>query len=164
MKSDHERFQELIKEFNTAMLVTRGEGDRIEARPMSIADVEETNDLWFITSSETRKVDEIRDDSRVQVVCQDEQDKYLSVGGTARVVKDRAKIAELWKEPYKTWFPDGKDDPRLVLINFRPQDGEYWDNRGANKVKLLIDAVRAYATGDRPRSGDDPEQHGRMQL
>jgi general stress protein 26 len=163
MKSDHERFQDLIKEFDTAMLVTRTADDRLEARPMAIADVEETNDLWFITSSETRKVDEIFTDPRVQVVCQDEQDKYLSISGTARVEKDRGKVEEIWKEPYKTWFPDGKDDPRLVLIHFRPQEGEYWDNRGANKVKLLVDAVRAYATGDRPRT-DDPDTHGRMQL
>src|SRR5215207_5477177 len=49
MKSDHERFQDLIKEFDTAMLVTRNADDRLEARPMAIADVEETNDLWFIT-------------------------------------------------------------------------------------------------------------------
>lgn len=163
MKSDHERFQELIKEFSTAMLVTRTADDRLEARPMAIADVEESNDLWFITSAETQKVDEILSDPRAQVVCQDEQDKYLSVGGTARVVRDRAKVEAIWKEPYKVWFPEGKEDPRIVLINFRPQEGEYWDNRGTNKVKLLIDAVRAYTTGDRPRA-DDPDTHGRMQL
>ncbi|MEO7965503.1 MAG: pyridoxamine 5'-phosphate oxidase family protein [Gemmatimonadaceae bacterium] len=163
MKSDHERFQELIKEFDTAMLCTLTKDNRIEARPMAIADVEETNDLWFITSSDTRKVDEIIADSRVQVVCQDERDKYLSIGGTARVVKDRAKIEELWKESYKTWFPDGKDDARIVLINVRPTDGEYWDNRGANKVKLLVEVVRAYATGQRART-ENPDLHGRIQL
>lgn len=163
MQGDHERFQELVKEFDTAMLVTRTADDRLEARPMAIVEVEETNDLWFLTSAETRKVDEILSDPRAQVVCQDERDKYLSVGGTARIVHDRAKVEAVWKEPYKVWFPEGKDDPRIVLINFRPQEGEYWDNRGANKLRLLADAVRAYASGERPR-GDDPDTHGRLQL
>jgi general stress protein 26 len=42
--------------------------------------------------------------------------KYLSVSGVAEVCTDRAKIAELWTEEWKLWFPGGKDDANLALL------------------------------------------------
>lgn len=76
---------------------------------------------------------------------------------------ERAKVAELWKEPFRVWYPGGKDDPRLVLIAVRPQEGEYWDNEGTNKIKYLFEAVKAYTTG-RTLEVAEGEPHGHVPL
>lgn len=171
MTTDAERMHDVLEHFDTAMLVTRAMvagavgGDHeagLDARPMAIARLEKSCDLWFFTSAESEKVDEITADPRVQIVAQDGKGRFVSLAGTAHVLDDRGKAAELWSEPYEVWFPDGLDDARLRLIHVEAQSGEYWDNAGANKVKYVLKAARAYAAGDRP--SNDRDEHGTARL
>lgn len=136
-----ERFYERLREFDTAMLVTHA-GDAVHSRPMSIADVEPDCDLWFITGEETAKAHEIEANGHVQVICQNE-DSYLTITGTARLVKDRTKLDELWRESMRTWFPHGKEDPNLVLVALTAEEGDYWDHAGMSKEKYFASSARA---------------------
>ncbi len=138
---DDERFYERLKEFETGMLVTHA-GDAVHARPMSIADVEPDCDLWFITGQDTPKVHEIEANGHVEVICQN-GDSYLTISGTARLVKDRAKLDELWRESMRTWFPRGKEDPTLVLVALTAEEGDYWDHAGMSKLKYLASSQSA---------------------
>jgi hypothetical protein len=61
--------------------------------------------------------------------------------GHAAVIRDRAKIEELWKPVAKNWFPEGKDDPKLLLIAVKPTSGNYWDTKNTRVVQLLKMAV-----------------------
>ena len=158
-----EHFRKLLKEFHTAMLVTHGSDEKLRARPMAIAQVEDDGRVWFITGAETAKTHEIEKDTRVHLVCQNDRSAYLSMSGRADLVRDRAKVAELWQEPFRVWFPGGKDDPNIELIAIRPEDGEFWDNEGFNKVSYLFETAKAYMKGTTPgiKEGD---QHGRVKL
>jgi general stress protein 26 len=84
---------------------------------------------------------------------------YVSVDGTASISRDRQKIAELWKEPFRVWFPGGKDDPGIALIAVRPQAVEYWDSKGWKKVSYLLKAAQAYASGTTPQI-EEGKEHG----
>jgi general stress protein 26 len=152
----------LLKRFDTAMLVTRHR-DLLETRPMQIAQVEDDGRVWFLTDDRSRKADEIAADADVLVVCQQERSSYVAVQGIARLHADKDKVRELWKEPYRAWFPEGTADPHLTLIAVEPRVAEYWDNAGVQKLKYLFEAARAYASGDRPKV-QEGEQHGRMDL
>jgi general stress protein 26 len=35
----------------------------------------------------------------------------------------------------RAYFPNGKDDPELVLLQVQAEEGEYWDNQGAQGLK-----------------------------
>ena len=76
---------------------------------MAMAGVDEDSRVWFFTGVESGKVEEIVLDTHVAVVCQKDRDLYLSLSGKATLLRDRKKIDELWKEPFKTWFPGGKE-------------------------------------------------------
>src|SRR3954464_7761859 len=39
--------------------------------------------------------------------------EYVSLSGSARIVKDAEKLKELWSEAFRVWFPAGLDDPEL---------------------------------------------------
>jgi general stress protein 26 len=158
-----EKVYELLKEFSTAMMVTTGAEGELEARPMQIAEIEEHGRVWFFTGRGGRVVREIKDDSEVLLVFQEERTSYMSLRGTARAVDDKAKAQELWKEPYRVWFPGGVDDPRLVMISVQPVAAEFWDNKGGNRLEYLFEAAKAYVTGSRPRV-DDPDQHAKVTL
>ncbi len=158
-----DKLRELLTEFDTAMLVTRTAEGQLRARPMAFAAVDPDGTLWFVTERHSGKVDEIAKDNHVNVSMQTAR-KFVSVSGTAAPVDDRAKVAEVWKEAFKVWFPGGKDDPNLILLRVTGDAGEYWDNSGTSGIKYLIAAGRAYLSGTRPDVDNDPKIHGKVNL
>src|SRR5947208_756945 len=110
-KTESETVCDMLRSFDTAMLVTFAQSTSLRARPMAIARVENNGDLWFFSGRSTHKVGEVEDNYHVVVVCQKDHAQYLSVTGTAELVRDRAQARALWKESYKVWFPAGVDDP-----------------------------------------------------
>jgi general stress protein 26 len=159
----HRKLQDLLLEFDHAMFVTRAADGQLRSRPMVLADVEAEGTLWFLTQRESGKIDEIAGDQHVNVSLQSSF-KFVSISGTARAVNDRHKISELWNEAWKVWFPDGKDDPSLTLIEVRGNTGEYWDNSGTSGIKYLIEAGKAYLSGHRPEVDKDSQVHAKVDL
>ena len=157
------KFHDLLTGFSNAMLVTRGGDGGMHARPMAIARIEDDCSVWFITGSESGKTDEIELDNAVLIVCQKERSSYLSMSGEAELVRNQAKINELWQEPFKVWFPGGREDPGIELIHVTPDCGEFWDNKGLNKLQLMFQAAKAYAGGT-ALEVKEGEQHGSVRL
>ena len=77
-------------------------------------------------------------------------------------MRDQALIDRLYKEDRKIWFPKGKTDPSISMLKFNAQDGEYWDNAGAQGLKFLFRAAKAYVQGEQPV--EDQKQHAKVDL
>ena len=75
------------------------------------------------------------------------------------MVRDLSRIEEVWKEPFRVWFPEVTTDPHLVLIHITPDRAEYWDSQGLNQVSYLWEAAVAYVSGETPRVVEG-EKHG----
>lgn len=163
MSDTDEKLRALLKDFSVAMLVTRSENGELRARPMAVADAEDDGTVWLLTDRHSGKMDEIAFDHHVNVTMQSSM-KFVSISGMASAVDDRQKIAELWQESWKVWFPGGKDDPSLVLIKVQGDCGEYWDNGGFGGIKYLIEAGKAYFKGTRPDVANDQRIHGKVNL
>jgi general stress protein 26 len=141
------------------MLTTIANG-KLRSRPMSTQEMDENGDLWFFTSDETHKVDEIEADDRVLVAYSAPDDNtYVSVFGHAKVSRDQAKIDELWNPVHKAWFPEGKDDPHLCLLKITIEEVEYWDSPNSKLVELA-GFVKALVTGQEADGGD----YGKIKL
>ncbi len=158
-----DKLQTLLQDFDAAMLVTRTDEGQLRSRPMALADVDPDGTLWFLTQRDSGKISEIARDQHVNVAMQSSS-KFVSLSGTATPVENRAKVAELWNEAWKVWFPGGKDDPALLLLKVEGQEGEYWDNSGTSGLKYLVEAGKAYLTGTRPDVEGDPKVHGKVTL
>jgi general stress protein 26 len=143
----------VLDEFDTAMLVTKEPNGELRGRPMAIAG-RRGDTLYFATDQHSPKVDELGADPLVAVVCQSKR-RFLSLSGRARVTRDRALVDEMWSEGWKVWFPNGKDDPELVLLEFDPDEGAYWDESGTKGLRYLFRAASAYVTGNAPGAGAD---------
>lgn len=149
-----EKLKSLIEGIDFCMLTTI-DGGYLRSRPMSTQEFEYDGDLWFFTSDNTHKVEEIAKDNRVNVsYSKPGNDTYVSVSGRTEIVKDRAKIEEYWTPVLKAWFPEGKDDPHLCLLKVSVEQAEYWDTP-SGKIVQLIGFVRALATGQEADYGEN---------
>lgn len=125
---DLEKLRELIKGIDFGMLTTINEEGNLHSRPMSTnGDVEFDGDVWFFAGRDSHKVDEIARDSRVNVSFADkDHHTYISLTGRAETLRDQEQIDRLWKPSHQAWFPEGKDDPNIVLIKVSVEKAEFW--------------------------------------
>ena len=146
---------EKIKDFKIAMLTTVEEDGSLCSRPMATIEIQNDNQLWFFTKTDTLKIHEIQSDAHVNISYMNEsKELYISVGGTAQVVKDKAKIKELWSPVLKAWFPEGENDPEITLLKVKINKAQYWDAPG-NRVIQLIGMAKAVITGKEYKPGEN---------
>ena len=143
----------LIDDIQMAMLTTVDDDGSLRSRPMATQQADPDGTLWFFTRAEAPKVDEVQKDQRVNVsYAEPKAQKYVSVSGTAELVRDPAKNKELWNPLLKAWFPKGLDDPELALLKVSVEKAEYWDSHSSTMVHL-IGYLKAAATGQPYRPG-----------
>ena len=82
--------------------------------------------------------------------------------GISRILSDRALVDRLWSATWKVWFPDGKADPELCLLEVSPTAAEYWDQKGGKGLAYLFEAAKAYVQGGTPETND--EQHAKVRI
>jgi general stress protein 26 len=153
-QDNRRKLHALIKDIKFAMLTTVDAGGELRSRPMTTLESEPGGDLWFFTRDDAPKVEETQHEQRVNLSYADPADnKYVSVSGAARLVRDRAKIRELWKPVHKAFF-EGPDDPHLALLRVTPHAAEYWSS-ASNWLGQAIDMVKTMITGDERNMGDN---------
>ncbi len=154
-----EKLKNLTEGIDFCMMTTIN-GGQLRSRPMSTQEMDESGDLWFFTSDQTHKVDEIEKDNRVNLAYSKPDDNtYVSIVGHGEINKDRAKIEELWNPILKAWFPKGLDDPTLCLMKVTVEEAEYWDSPNSTIVQI-VGFVKALATGEKANGGE----HGKISL
>jgi general stress protein 26 len=149
------KLAELIREIDFAMLTTVGEDGTLHSRPMSTQRAEFDGDLWFFTRASAPKVGEIEREHEVNVAyAKPEAQSYVSVSGRATVVRDRAKIEELWSPELKAWFPEGPEDPDIALLKVTVSRAEYWDSPSSG-VAHALSFAKALVTGEAANPGEN---------
>ncbi|WP_080239808.1 pyridoxamine 5'-phosphate oxidase family protein [Spirosoma rigui] len=157
-----EKLRDKIKDIRIAMLTTMEADGDFHTRPMATHEMDHDGTMWFFTYDHSNKVEEIKQHQQVSVAFSDPgSEVYVSTTGTAQVVKDQAKINDLWSDFLKTWFPNGKEDPSIALLKVTIHAGEFWDRPGGKMVKLFEMAKGALTgatdkTGRNEKFGDEP--------
>lgn len=151
--SDIKKLAELIKGIRFAMLTTVCQDGSLRSRPMTTQDIEFDGNLWFFTRADAAKVSESKQHAHVSVSFSDpDSSKFVSASGSAELIRDKAKLQEYWKPPYKAFFPEGLDDPELALLKIHVNNAEYWDS-ASTKLGRAFDFAKAYMTGDPSQLG-----------
>ena len=146
---------DLIKDIQVAMLASDDGGGTMRARSMVAQQQSFDGELWFFSWANSPKMDEIRRNQRVLLTYADPSNQnYVSINGTADVVRDRNKIRELWSEGLRTWFPKGSDDPNIALIRVEVDAAEYWDSPSSTMVHAY-GYIKAQLTGEPPNPGEN---------
>jgi general stress protein 26 len=126
-----------IKDIRVAMLTTEDVMGCLRSMPMLTMKTECEGNVWFFTSLETSKVDEIKRNRCINLSYSDvAKDLYVSISGKAEIVTSRNKIEEMWKPYLSEWFPNGLNDDNLALLKVHMEHAEYWDAQHKKMIKI----------------------------
>jgi general stress protein 26 len=141
-----DKMKELVKKAETCFFCTAAASDSSTgARPMSVQEVDDRGNLWFLSASDSHKNEELVRDPSVRLYFQGSaHSDFLTLSGRATVSRDKARIKDLWEPIVKTWFTEGENDPRITVIKVSPTQGYYWDTKHGTAIagaKMLIGAA-----------------------
>ena len=146
----------LIAKVKFAMLTTAEDDGTLRSRPMATQNHDEFDgDLWFFTKASAPKVGEVEHEHQVNVSYAEPSDQlFVSVSGLATLVRDQAKLKQLWSPAMKAWFPKGPEDPDLAMLKVHVEKAEYWDTPNSTFVHL-VGFVKATVTGTAYHPGEN---------
>ena len=99
-----------------ALITSDGHG-RMNARTMDAFAPDEKMIVWLATNPRSRKVAEIRRHPRVLLYYFDRENQaYVTLHGTARLVNHAAEKARHWKEEWSAFYPDRNKDYLLIKV------------------------------------------------
>lgn len=135
-----ESFWKALKSDRTVML---GLVDAREAhtRPMTALFEDGEGPIWFFTARDTSIVEALAEGHRaVFTFAAKNHGLFAAVHGTLRIDNDRAVIDRLWNPFVAAWYEHGKDDPKLTLLRFDPEDAQIWEDGSSlmAAIRLLL--------------------------
>lgn len=155
-----DKLKEKIEDIEICMFSTVEPNGRILSRPMSTRKMDPDGTLWFFTNELSEKVDDVEMYDNVNLAYANiSKQSYISISGSAEIVKDQMVIDKLWSPILKAWFPRGLDDPNLALIKVIPHTAEYW-NASSSKMEQMLNVAKAIMKGKQYESGE----HGQINL
>ena len=95
----------MVKKAQTCFFCTSvpTRASRESARPMSVQQVDDEGNLWFLSASDSHKNAELATDPAVKLYFQGSaHSDFLQLYGTASVSRDPAKVKELWGAGFKS--------------------------------------------------------------
>lgn len=138
-----ETIAKLLENIDVAMFTTIGADGYLVSRPLSTQKASFDGErVWFFVEADSPKVAEIRRNKKVNLAyASKDKNTYVSLAGDARANRDKDKIDELWSDAYKAYFPRGKADPNLALLEVQVRTVEYWDGPGSWLGKAVSFAI-----------------------
>lgn len=155
------KIKELAEDIKMCMFCTDLSVRPVPVRPMSVLQVDDRANLWFLSSKSSNKNFEINHDNEVQLIFSKNADAhFLSLFGKATIYTDRSHVEEIWTPIAKTWFEEGKDDPEATVIKVEPIEAYYWDTKHGKMVSMINYALGAIVG----TSIDDNSLEGRLKI
>jgi general stress protein 26 len=148
MNNDTKQCIETLKEFRTAMLVTKAEDDAasLRARPLHIARIDDDGTMYFVTAIESSAVGDILE-SNQSLVTLTGGSTYAVASGQSRIRKDL--LDDLWSKEAALWFENGKDE--AAVVEFIPTNVEVW-NQKYKGLEYAFEAALAALAGESNRA------------
>ncbi|MDP2306991.1 MAG: pyridoxamine 5'-phosphate oxidase family protein [Pseudomonadota bacterium] len=132
-----ERLRAMLGSRPVAMLTTLDPGGALRSRPMAVQEISDQGELFLITQRTSQKVEEVSHEQHVNLsFLRALRGRYVSVSGRATVMRDDAKLRQLWHPTLHAWFPDGLDDPDLCLLCVRIDKAESWNAPAGNLAQV----------------------------
>ena len=144
-----------IKDIDFAMLTTVGEGGRLVSRPLSTQQSHlKDGVVRFLTDRPSAKVKQVARNPQVNLsYASPEKNVFISIAGTSSITDDPSVKDALWSDEAKAFWPKGKDDPNLVVLEIHAETLEAWEGPSSWLGKAVGFLV-ARVTGDESALGE----------
>jgi len=132
-----QQFRDLVKDIPFAMFTTVTADGGLRSRPMVASENAFDGTLWFFTRTSSAVAQEVAGNRMVNVTyVSAPEDRFVSVSGSASVVRDAERAAGMWSSAYNQWFAGGPSDPELSLIRIETDRVEFWDRKAGRMREL----------------------------
>jgi len=109
--------REIMNTARYCALITSNTTGGVNARAMDAFAPDEKMIVWLATNPRSRKVSEIRRNPRVTLYYFDRENQaYVTIHGTARLVNDADEKARHWKEEWSAFYPNRNKDFLLIKV------------------------------------------------
>jgi general stress protein 26 len=109
--------KEIMTEAGTCALITMDKDGSPRARTMDPFLPEENFTVWFGTNANSRKVDQIKNDSRVTLYYFDDKTQgYVVIEGTAQLIVDSTEKENHWKQEWESFYPNKSENYMLIKV------------------------------------------------
>lgn len=123
-----------------------------DSRPMVLQDVDDSGNLYFISSTTSKKNEDILKNNKVQLYfINSSKCEFLYILGIAEIITDKTIIEKYWTNFANAWF-DGKDDPTVSIIKVNPYDCYYYETKDG-KLIAIAKMLLVAATGIKLEDG-----------
>lgn len=127
-------------------------GVPLSVRPMTVLEVDDEGNFWFMSRKGSLKDEEVAQDPFVHLLMQGSaRAGFLNIYGIVEMVEDSGKVKDLWSKPLEIWF-DGPDDPSISLLKVVPSEGHYWDNEHSAPI-ATFKMLTSILTGEKNHDG-----------
>jgi general stress protein 26 len=155
-----DRVWDVIEKVGVCMLTTAIEHG-LRARPLEARPDRKAGIVWFVTDIRSGKGTEIEADHNVGLTFVDTKaNVYLSLTARARVQRDPAKAAEIWKTTDNMWWT-GPIDPNVCVLRVTPLTADLWDGP-AGKGVAVFEFAKSQIAGSKPDLGENRKVSIRM--
>lgn len=111
----------IIGQARYSTFVTLDAGGHPQARVVDPFSPEDDLAIWIATKAQSRKVGQVTASPKVTLLYFDRTSQsYVTVIGTATLVRDPAEKAKRWKEEWAAFYRDRNTDDDYVLIRIVP--------------------------------------------
>jgi general stress protein 26 len=110
--------REIMTSAGTCALITIDEEGRPRVRVMDPFLPESDLTVWFGTNPKSRKVAQIKKDSKVTLYYLDKDASgYVMIHGTAQLVNDQKEKDKHWKEEWEAFYANKNEDYLLIKVS-----------------------------------------------
>lgn len=119
--------KEIISSASTCALITLDKDGKPSVRAMETLPIDHNFIVWFGTNPKSRKVAQIKRDSRVTLYYLDsDASGYVTIHGTAEIINNNKAKKAHWKKEWDAFYPN--KEKGYVLIKVTPKSMEVISN------------------------------------
>lgn len=136
-----EKFWKAVKSDRTVMLGLVGVEDGRSQPMTALLEDDDGGPLWIFTAKDTDLVQELGQRAPALIhFASKGHDLFATVEGELVADNDPAAIERLWNPWVAAWYEGGKNDPKLQLLRFEPDQAQIWLNENSlfAGVKTLL--------------------------
>lgn len=109
--------KEIIKEVKTCALITIDNEGIARARTMDHFPPEDELTIWFGTNSNSRKVDQIKNNPLITLYFLDNDESgYVIIHGNATLIVDKISKDKYWKKEWEAFYPNKSENYLLIKV------------------------------------------------
>ena len=147
--------ERLWKELDDARIVMLGlvGGEPHHMQPMAAFGDKAGDAIWFFTKKDTDLVTQTgaAHDAMVCIMAKD-MEFQACIHGALTPDTDLAKRDAYWSPFVSAWYPDGKDDPDLIMMRLDPSDARVWVSK-KGPFRYPLEIAKANASHSLPDVG-----------